>query len=264
MIIIKILVNFFTATILLVSATFASIETKSGTCNKDNVSISYTFKEDYSIGCEGVKRAELFFKNWGFSIDSPVNIVFKKNVKVKYFGEEIIVYGYFERSTMTVYMSSLTSPLVSNPDRKNFKIKPHKFPGLSESQRNMMALEFHKSVVAHEVGHLYAQHNFNILNNKKSLHMVMGHGVHEYIAYLVQLTTMDRSLKDMVLSQYKTNDSFDMDSHINALIHGHDPHGFGIKSYHHFSIMSDSAKKNFLERILSNQFNPDSIMEIPL
>ena len=261
----KILITFFTTTILLASATFAKVKTKIGTCNKNNVSIYYTFNEDYSIGCEGVKRAESFFKLWGFSIDSPINIVFKKNVKVKYFGEEIIVYGYFERSSMTVYMSSLTSSLVNNPDRKNFKIKPHQFPGLSESQRNIMALEFHKSVVAHEVGHLYAQHNFNIFNNnKKNLHITMGHGVHEYIAYLVQLTTMDSSLKDMVLSQYKTNYSFDMDSHINALIHGYDPHRFGIKSYHHFSIMPDNAKKIFLERILHNQFNPDSAMEVPL
>ena len=158
---------------------------KVDSCGHDNIAIFYEIKADYLIGCDGIARAKKFFTNYGYAVDIPIHMYFRQRVTVDVKipeADQEQIYGCFDSKTMSVYISSLASPFVRDSDRVFFRI---------EFQPGCMLEEYHRSVVAHEFAHLFAQHNFNLRADAGLSIPNMGHGVQEYIALVVQLRSME-------------------------------------------------------------------------
>lgn len=121
--------------------------------------------------------------------------------------------------------------------------------------------------VAHEVAHPLALYNFEIGTN---LHlpphekMKMGHAVQEYIAALVQFSSMDRIYRHEIMTQFDTRLIFNHEQEINHLLFSHSPQEFSIMSYRHFQSLDRNMQREILGRIFTNKLNPDSVFEINL
>ncbi len=166
------------------------------------------------------------------------------------------VYGYFDPSTMLINMSSISSPFVANPEKLHFKC--------NVKNREILK-ELLISLVTHEVAHLFAHHNYNLHYCVKKKHFCkMGHGVQEYIASVVQFSTMDSILCKCILCEYEPDIRFDFEEEINLMNYGFDPQKFGVMSYRHYLSQNISKQKSILSRIFSNKLNPDLIFELSL
>lgn len=237
-----------------------------GSCGDENITISYEVMEDYLIGCEGIARAKTFFTNYGYEVDIPIQIYFRQRVfaaiKTPEMGQEQI-YGCFDPKNMSVYMSSLTSSFVDDSEKVYLRIKHHEGTNNEKNQRRLIIKEFHRSVVTHEVAHLYAQHNFNLQSAETSKTAKnMGHGVHEYIASIVQLSTMEPILRQRILQSYEPDIIFDNEQQINGILFVCDPEKFCIMSFRHFYSMNTIQQRDLLNQIFSNNLNPDLIFQL--
>ena len=239
---------------------------KVASCGHKNISIFYKIKADYLIGCEGIARAKNFFTNYGFAVGSPIRIYFRQRVTANVSGPtagEEQIYGYYNPRTMSVYISSLSSPFVTESKGAYLRIEYQKDSGISKQQRRQILEEFHRSVVTHEIAHLLAQHNFNLRSVEMSdPHAKMGHGVHEYIASIVQLSTMESTLRQRILQQYDPQLFFDREEQINIIFFACDPQNFNIMSFRHFHSQSKSQQQILLDRIFSNDLNPDLVFDL--
>jgi len=238
---------------------------KMGSCGHENVTISYVIKADYLIGCEGITRARNFFANFGYAVDIPIHIYFRQRVSVgdntSMAGQEDI-YGYFDPKTMSVYLSSLTSPFVTDPERMYLRTVNQKRADINKLQSSLITEEIHRSVVTHEVAHLYAQYNFNLRSIDTSKRVAkMGHGVQEYIASVVQLSTMDSTHRKSILQRYDPQVVFSYEQQINVIFYACNPQKFSIMAFRHFYNLEKSQQKVLLDRILSNELNPDLVFE---
>ena len=238
---------------------------KVGFCGDENATVSYGIMEDYIIGCEGIARAKTFFANYGYSVDVPVRIYFRQRVLAAVNHPEIDqkqIYGYFDSKTMHVYMSSLSSSFVDDPEKVYLGIEHHKGTNDGTRQSKLILEELHRSVITHEVAHLYAQHNFNLQAvETPQKQKKMGHGVHEYIASVVQLSTMEPNLRQRILESYVPEIIFDDEQQINWLLFACDPEKFCIMSFRHFHSMSTKQQRVLLDRMFSNNLNPDLVLK---
>lgn len=262
---------YFVMVSLLSYCCFASnqnTDLKVGFCGYRNVKISYVIKEDYLIGCEGIARAKSFFANYGYAVDVPIRLYFKQRVLVTIGHHETDqkqIYGYFDPKTMSVHVSSITSVLVDDPEKVRFRIGRQKGTEDRKSQRRLIREEFHRSAITHEVAHLYAQHNFNLQASKTSQAATkMGHGVHEYIASVVQLSTMEPTLRHRILRLYVPEIIFDDEQQISVILYACDPEKFCIMSFRHFYSMNINQQRLFLDRMFSNNLNPDLVFNLDL
>lgn len=241
---------------------------KVGFCGYQNVIISYDKREDYLIGCEGIVRAKTFFANYGYAVDVPVRLYFKQRVIIAIDLPETNqkqIYGYFDPKTMSVHVSSLASAFVLDQEKVRFRIGLPKKTENVTTQRRLMLEEFHLSSIAHEVAHLYSQHNFNLQSPKANKTVAkMGHGVQEYIASVVQLSTMESTLRQNILRLYVPEIIFDDEQQINMILYVCDPEMFCIMSFRHFQSMNINQQRIFLDRIFSNNLNPDLVFNFDL
>jgi len=239
-----------------------------GFCGYENVTIFYEKKVDYLIGCEGIARAKTFFTNYGYSVDVPIRLYFKQQVLVTIGLSETDqkqIYGYFDPKTMSVHVSSLSSAFVDDPEKVYFGIGQYKRTENGKKQRRLMLETFHRSIITHEVAHLYAQHNFNLKTSRASQAATkMGYGVHEYIASVVQLSTMESAVRERILRSYSPEVIIDDEQQISVLLYSCDPEIFCIMSFRHFHSMTINQQRKFLDRIFSNSLNPDLIFDLDL
>ncbi len=237
-------------------------------CGYENVTISYEKKKDYLIGCEGIARAKNFFANYGYAVDVPVRLYFKQRVIIAIDLPETNqkqIYGYFDPKTMSVHVSSLGSAFVLEQEKVRFRLGLPKKTENVKRQRRLMLEEFHRSSIAHEVAHLYSQHNFNLQSPKTNKTVAkMGHGVQEYIASVVQLSTMESTLCQNILRLYVPEIIFDDEQQINVILYVCDPEMFCIMSFRHFQSMNINQQRIFLDRIFSNNLNPDLVFNFDL
>jgi hypothetical protein len=233
---------------------------KKDSCGSDHLTIYFSDYEDYRIGCCGYKYAKKFFTSYGYSVDVPITIHFEPSIIIDgcndgYNRES--VYGYSNPNSMTIHIRSLTSPLISNQEREYFRIKYDKKDWILSDLRLQT---FHGSVVAHEVAHLFAQHNFNQQSNEnQDPSSLMGRGVQEYIASVAQLSLFDYKvfLNYDILQKYERSIKFDYEEQINSALFSISPQEFVIMSFRHFQSLSRAEQKIFLDRIISGELNPD-------
>lgn len=239
-----------------------------GFCGYDNIKISYIKRADYLMGCEGIARAKTFFEKYGYTVEVPVRLYFRQRVHavIGHPGKDKKqIYSCFHPGTMAIHVSSLTSPFVEDPEKVCFGIGHHEETENGKRQRRLIREEFHRSIITHEVAHLYSQHNFNLQSSRAPRTATqMGHGVHEYIASVVQLSTMEPALRQRILQSYLPEIIFDDEQQINMVLYACDPEKFCIMSFRHFYSMNENQQRIFLDRIFSNTLNPDLVFDLAL
>jgi len=228
---------------------------KTGNCGDENSLIIYRFMTDYEIGCEGIDRAKNFFTDHGLSFDAPITIFFEHKLSVDselYDTDRVL--GYF--SPFSNYIQVLSyryHPLIKGKAHLlNLELNNH-----SEFE------ELLTSIITHEVTHLLALYNYEEQGNiqfKSAPKPMMGHGVQEYIAGVVQIDSMEKSIRGEVLDQYVRSLTFTYEQEINQLSYSAEPQEFWIKSYRHFHSKDTDDQKLLLERIFSGELNPDSVL----
>jgi len=232
---------------------------KNGSCGRENTIVFYRHKTDYKIGCNGISRAERFFKNFGFSTDTPIAVFFEFRVPVD---QEIYdpdqIWGYFSIRSLYVLLPSNISPFLNNTGTHFFRVEVNKKNHLEE---------LITSTVAHEIAHLLTLHNFEIQTNlplEPHLKQKMGTAVQEYIASIVQFCSMQRNYREEIIAQFDPNLIFNHEQEINNLLFSHSPQEFYIMSYRHFLSKDSDMQREILDRIFTNKLNPDSVFEINL
>jgi len=214
----KILVPFI-AVILYSCYSYSSSQyLKIGSCGHDNIVISYLATEDYFISCEAAAKAKEFFSTYGYAVDVPIHIYFNKQVTISGDTSELShekIYGLFNPKTMSIQICSLASSFLTDSHSIYLRIRIEEDSGSRIEQSKTVAEEFHRSVITHEVAHLLTQHNFNLMSAKISTdQQTMGHGVQEYIASVVQLSSIEPTLRRRILLQYDPQILFDHEEQI--------------------------------------------------
>jgi hypothetical protein len=230
-----------------------------GDCGREKTTVIYSDPIDYEIACKGIASAQQMVRTeYGFKTDAEVKIEFKAEVTFSYLddnGKPVTsqpVYGMYVGTENRVEMSAFTSKIVQNLEREHFGLQIKKMD-VSEEKKAALLREIHQSVVVHELTHLFNHHNFR--------YRPPGHGVHEYLAYIVQLKFLNPELRALILES--NDDVFTNDYQINPLVHGFAPHKFGVMSYRHFEELGE-RKAQFLDDILSGKFNPDTMFDMPM
>ena len=246
-------------TLILFCSSCYSSTLKKDSCGSGNLVIYFTEYKDYRITCCGYNYVRDFFIDRGYSVNVPITIHFEPSISLDGFDtgyDKEDIYGYSNPKTMNIHIRTVTSPLISNQEREYFRKKYNKQDWILS---NLVLELFHKSVVIHEIAHLYAHHNFIQLSSEKhDSSTVMGIGVQEYIASVAQLTFLwDKELLYCIEKQYEPNIRFDYEEQINSVLFSISPQEFAIASIRHFQSMSESEQKKFLDRILSGELNPD-------
>ena len=211
-----------------------STELKSESCSRPKTNIVYRHEKDYEDACQALTRAEDFFHTYGHNVDAPVTLVFQDKVMTQISEDkEIQVYGRYDVESNTAYLTSYHSDFVKAPDRMDF--------GLNLSPEGALKRELHLARVTQEVAHFYIQDNVQE-NGTESLNIAL----RKFVAYVVQLTTMDPDLLNQILDK-NAGIQFDSVDSINPILHNDDPQKFGVMSYRFFH--SDRGGNKLLTKI---------------
>jgi len=249
---------FFFITALLyvaVPAQGESPQARIDSCDRENISIYYEAEDDYLNACEGIARAEKFFLQHNYPVsDDQISLCFSPPV---IFDEDSDflkdAYGYCKPDSKSIFLRSISSPFIRDSEKSFFKLR---------LESEFMLKEHHISIITHEIAHIFAQYNFDLLAEFESEIPKMGTGVQEYIAYVVQLSSIEKSILKLILQQYNPHDIFSHEHQINELVFALDPEKFGIMAYRHFYSLFPKQQRNILKRIFSNELNPDRLLEI--
>lgn len=206
-------------------------------CGRDNVEIVYTKLIEAELVCRAINTVEKFFSDLGYQKKPSVKIVFQEAVYCKYFAnnDPIRVYGHFDVSNMTIYISSWGTDYLHKGSRDCFGLP--------------IDLVFHESVIVHELAYLYTASNTV---------SKLGPAVYEYIAYVTQIAMLPENYRQEVLEHNSDITGFDYEQQINSILHSGSPHKFGIKSYLHFKNKGPAI----FHRIIKGEFDPDKMLDM--
>jgi hypothetical protein len=109
----------------------------------------------------------------------------------------------------------------------------------------------YRSLVSHEVAHLVADCNFKI--SKPSIQ------AKEYIAYVMQFSTMEPVLRERVLSQFPS-EGFEGDWQMGTTIYLFDCMGFDVRAYRHF--LKPDNGRDCLHAILTGKALDDQLLHV--
>ncbi len=198
------------------------------TCGQEYIHVMYEDAADAAITCNAADVAISFMKAHGFETALPISIRVVREINGK---RKILEYGHFDPVISEIKILSIESckqAMTLNP--------PFGIP---------ISSDLHRSFIIHEVAHAIAQHNFTMENPSVE--------AQEYIAYTVQLATMDRLTRKQIMDRYKIQ-GFEDESEITALYLAMDPASFGVKSYRHFLLQENG--NDFFQRLLKGNFQP--------
>jgi hypothetical protein len=177
--------------------------------------------------CGGIADALTFFTTHGLDTGVVIDVTVETFVRA---GESddfaFPVLGQFRPDANRVFMTALESQREMSRTNQVFRqdFDPRQF----------------REVVAHEVAHVLAEHNFGVTEPSRLLH--------EYIAYIVQMSTMDPARRDRILAAYDAG-PFGSVTEINPIVYAVAPNVFAVKAYLYFEAQPD--KKAYLDRIMA-------------
>lgn len=170
---------------------------------------------DINYAVKGIKRAIDFFKNLSLYKDEYRIILYILD-EVPYYLENKginfnLYYGFVDREDLRLFMPSYKTFLNNNYGIMNVKLN----------------YEFYISYFTHEVSHILTE---NIL---KSIDKEIRTAHHEYIAYIVQMETMDEALLKNILRNFISEkwSVFESSRNITYEYYLINSDGFAVKSY---------------------------------
>lgn len=205
-----------------------SAETRSDvtTCDGSGALVRAATPQEAELACAGVADALSFFRAYGFDTDVEIDITVLESVRAS--GSENLSYpvlGQFRPDINRVFLTSLASQRAMARKKQAFKqpFDPRQF----------------REVAAHETAHIIAEHNFRMAEPSRLLH--------EYVAYIVQLSTTEPARRMRILAAFNT-EPFESPYDINPIIYGVAPTMFAVKAYLYFETRPD--RKAYLEEIM--------------
>lgn len=196
-------------------------------CVGTNATVTADSMYDTYLACAGAADAANFLAHQGFVVDTVVHIDVRETVYLHAKRKpDFRILGRFEPEQNLVLVTSTLS------QRSMAQEKP--ILGIPYEEA------LFRSVVAHEVAHAIAEDNFHIAEPTRV--------AHEYIAYIVQLATLPRRLRQQILDRH-TADAFENEWEINPMVYGLNPEAFAVKAFRHYS--SPGVGAAFLQTLLS-------------
>lgn len=196
-------------------------------CNDDNTTVSHHYNlTDALAVCAAVRDTNTFMRSHGFDVDIPITVTV---VEAAVEPHNARVIAKYDATTSAISISAFNHCCQMFRSDCIFGEK--------------MSRELYRSFIAHEVAHAIAQNNFRIPHPSVA--------AHEYIAYLVQLATMEQALRNRILGRFN-HEPFTGDQEISELFFALGPEIFAIKSYRHFAKSGNGDA--FIQRLLNGHF----------
>ena len=148
----------------------------------------------------------------GLRVTAPIDIAFADRVEIELGAECFRVLGLHNRATHAIWITSMAAEWLWQPDRLMFRLPVNS--------------ELHTSLVVHEFVHAVIRDSYRGMGEP-------GHAASEYLAYVVQLATMEPGARARALAGYEGRDFASLDE-INDICHAVQPHEFGVRAYRHF------------------------------
>jgi hypothetical protein len=200
-------------------------------CGNPLLRVHYGHAIDLRHACEALRRVSAFLlADHGLRMATPIDITFVERAEIAFGTEHIRVLGLHDRTTRAILITTMTSDWLRQPDRLMFRLPVDE--------------ELHVSLIVHELVHALLKDNYRIA--------APGFASDEYLAYAVQLATMEEGTRRRVLAAYEGADFASLDE-INDIIHLANPHEFGVRAYRHFA---RDGHAYMVEMILSGRFLP--------
>lgn len=203
-----------------------------GRCPDAPLRVSYTHAADLRRACDAWRRvADFLVVERGLRVAAPIDLVFVDRVELDLGPEKLRVLGHYDRTRRLARITSSSAGWLREPDRLMF--------GLPVDG------ELHTSLIVHELSHAVLLDNYRVA--------VPGRVCGEYVAYVVQLATMQQATREQVLSAYGPGD-FGTLEEITEVCHLLNPHEFGVRAWRHFA---REGHAYILDLILSGRVGVD-------
>ena len=207
-------------------------------CEYKNHNIKLTAEDNaqYQLACNGSIDAIKFFESIGYtSTKFNVDLAVHDAVLVPIIntntneptGEFIQVFGQYNAKTNKGEITSLTSDYITSRDA--WLTDPNDLHSGVPIDDAVW-----QSVVTHEVAHQVLQQLWEEIGPGKTLMsngVFLGNGVHEYVAYVAQLTMIDSNVRNKIIASYGNVSPLQWPESMNAIRHFSHPHKYGVSSY---------------------------------
>jgi hypothetical protein len=186
------------------------------------ISVQADDSADAALGCAGAADAVAFLVANGLDATQPAEIVFVDRLPASGGGS---AFGCYLRAEQRIYMISYAE-----------------CQWTSFRQGLAMDRVLYRSLVAHEVAHLFAAANFAV-DRPTTV-------AHEYLASVTMLGTMPETARQRWLAAFP-GDGFDSDRQIGLTFYLLSPHHFAAEAYRHF--LKPGMGTAFLRRVLAGE-----------
>ena len=181
-------------------------------------------EEDYILVCTGLQKAVAFLNRHGVPI--------RQSIKVMVYDTELENHG----NHIGIY-----NPESERVDILSYARARRLCKTITPFDMSMNSA-LYESFAAHEFAHAIAEQNFSYDSHS--------YVVQEYIAYVVQLATMDATLRDKIMERYSVP-AFESFDDVSLIYYQLDPNAFGVKSYRHFMQQEEPAV--FINKLLTGE-----------
>ena len=195
-------------------------------CDIEHASIVAEDPQDATLACEGTRAALDFLEAQGLDVDTDIRIDIVSLLTEE---DTCTAAGYFLASSNKVLILSYSE-----------------FLKFETWLRVPITHALYRALVAHEVAHVIALHNFRVA--KPTIQ------AQEYLAYVTSLATLEPAQRERVLSQFP-GDGYETDQQMNTTIYLCDPMRFGVEAYRHF--LKKGRDADYFRRILSGRVLAD-------
>lgn len=214
---------------LCLAALFSSYSAVAGgnDCDGGQVTVSGPISEtEFSRACDASTMALEFLSNAGLKTNIPVTINITPH-PIESTGAD--VFGCYDPhdGLITVLKWDVCKPLFE-------KYRPF---GQAATR------PIYDSLIAHEVAHAVADANFTIDDPSEP--------AHEYIAYVVQIATMPKEIREKVLRDFPVSDRVSLET-LHPVILWMSPDVFAVRAYTHYEY-PDQGHQAF-QAILSGDY----------
>lgn len=205
----------------------AVASTPPSTCPTIVVETGSGSSEDRRLVCDGAAKARAFFQSHGIDLKQPVRI------RLHQAGIEnhVAHIGLYDANKDQIDLLTFDQARRQTVRNSLFGMR------MNES--------LYVSVVAHEVAHAIVEQNMAVRPAS-----VIGQ---EYIAYVVQLATMESRTRSAILERYDLAAYADIEE-MSSTFYALNPSGFGIKVFRHYQSLSDPG--SFIRGLLSGDIQP--------
>jgi hypothetical protein len=191
-------------------------------CAAENTRVVAEDARDAALACQGAADAIEFLAGEGLGVPAGIRIEIVPSLNDD---DSCEAAGFFLAAENRIVVLSLVE-----------------FRRFERWLRVPVSDALYRGLVAHEVAHLIAHHNFTI--EKPTIQ------AQEYIAYVTTLATLDPDQRARVLSQF-TGDGYETEQQMNTTIYLCDPMRFGVEAYRHF--IRRGREAGFFDAILTGR-----------